>query len=245
MRGILIPIGKEVTNIIKDINCLWRQEELYWSQRSRLKWLKFGDKNSRFFHATIVQRRDRNKLYRLKDKDGVWVEGHSKVMTAFEDYFRGIYVQAEGSHNVDCLHVIPNLISVDTNQKLTANVNCYEIEKAMFCLGALKSPGPDGLNGEFFQKNWEVITKDVIAAVCDFFNSGNIADCINDILVALIPKIPHPENIGQLCPIIFCNFIYKIISKIMVARLKPFLNKSKSPINKVPLLVGDLSKIIL
>ncbi|XP_025679206.2 uncharacterized protein [Arachis hypogaea] len=59
--------------IKKKISQLWRQEEKYWGMRSRLKWLKWGDKNSSFFHATTIQRRKRNKVERLKDKEGQWV----------------------------------------------------------------------------------------------------------------------------------------------------------------------------
>lgn len=52
---------------------------------------------------------------------------------------------------------------------------------------------------------------------------------MNDTLVALIPKIPHPEDIGQLRPISYCNFIYNVISKVMVSRLKPILASLISP----------------
>ncbi|KAG5530896.1 hypothetical protein RHGRI_025747 [Rhododendron griersonianum] len=33
------------------------REEMYLHQRSRINWLNFGDKNSAFFHATVIQRR--------------------------------------------------------------------------------------------------------------------------------------------------------------------------------------------
>ena len=47
-----------ISRIKKDIKRLWEQEEKYWGQCSRVKWLKWGDKNSKFFHALNIQRCD-------------------------------------------------------------------------------------------------------------------------------------------------------------------------------------------
>jgi len=40
--------------ITQEIEQLWRQEEMYWGMRSKIRWLKWGDRNSKFFHATII-----------------------------------------------------------------------------------------------------------------------------------------------------------------------------------------------
>lgn len=47
---------------------LWReyekvlfQEEIMWYQKSRCKWLQFGDKNTNYFHGTTIFRRKRAK----------------------------------------------------------------------------------------------------------------------------------------------------------------------------------------
>lgn len=44
----------------KKLNSLLRQQQIYWKQRGTVKWVKFGDEGTKFFHAnaTIKQRRN-------------------------------------------------------------------------------------------------------------------------------------------------------------------------------------------
>lgn len=56
----------EIKNLQGEIDKLWKQGEIFWGQCSRVKWLQWGDRNSSFFHATTIQRRDRNKVLKIK-----------------------------------------------------------------------------------------------------------------------------------------------------------------------------------
>lgn len=194
-----------------------------------MKWLNWGDKNSKFFHASTIQRRDRNRLERIRDTNCSWVEGQQSIFKAVMDHYSGVY-QSEGCQGMNsCLQVVPKLINDDMNYLLTRPVDDEEIRGAVFSLGALKAPGSDGLNGLFFQKNWETLRVDVCNVVQAFFNMGFIPPEINETLVTLTPKVPLPESINHLRPISCCNFIYKILSKILVMRLKKFMGHIISP----------------
>ncbi|KAL4353918.1 hypothetical protein GQ457_06G009460 [Hibiscus cannabinus] len=57
-----------------EVSKLWESEEIYWHQRSRVDWLKYGDRNSKFFHATTLQNRRRNTICRIKNEQGEWLE---------------------------------------------------------------------------------------------------------------------------------------------------------------------------
>lgn len=109
------------------------------------------------------------------------------------------------------------------NEQLVSLVTLEEVRRATFQLGTTKAPGPDGLNGLFYQKHWNILKSDLLLLVQDFFMSGQMPPSPNHTFLVLIPKIPHPEKLEQYRTISLCNFTYKIISKVLANRLKPWL----------------------
>lgn len=70
---------------------------------------------------------------------------------------------------------------------------------------------------------------EVCSTIKTFFTEGKFPSEMNETVVALVPKVPHPESISQLRLICCCNYFYKIISKIIVTRLKGIMCGLISP----------------
>lgn len=104
-----------------------------------------------------------------------------------------------------------------------------EVEVAIRSMGKYKAPGPDGYQPIFYQSCWEVVGNSVIRFALDFFSSGILPPQTNDALVVLIPKVPKPERMNQFRPISLCNAIFKMITKMMVLRLKKVIGKLIGP----------------
>ena len=47
---------------------------------------------------------------------------------------------------------------------------------------------------------------------------------LNETLISLIPKCQNPESLSNYRPISLCNSVYKVVSKIIVACIKPYLS---------------------
>ena len=96
-----------------------------------------------------------------------------------------------------------------------------EIHKALFQMAPSKGPGVDGFTAGFFHRHWELLQREVIPAVLEFLNGGELPVELNDTLITLIPKVRNPQNITQYRPIALCQVLYKLAVKALTNRLRP------------------------
>ncbi|KAF7823513.1 reverse transcriptase [Senna tora] len=206
-----------------EINKLWKREESYWAQRARVNWIRAGDKNTRFFHSSTIRRRQKNKILREKNSEGVWVEEEEEIAKCFENFYGNLFASEGDRDFSDVLECVDKVVSEEDNAFLSKQITMEEVRQAVFDLGDLKAPGPDGFSGLFFRKSWDSIANSVFLMVKEFFEKGDSLVRINDTNLILIPKIDSPEEVGHFRPISLCNFSYKIIAKIVANRMRGIL----------------------
>lgn len=86
---------------------------------------------------------------------------------------------------------------------------------------------------------------DIFNTVHAFFLSGFLLKSVNHSYITLIPKVPFPKEVSQFRPISLCNVIYKIISKIMINRLKPLTDYLITPFENAFIRGRNISDNIL
>jgi len=65
--------SKEEGRIINQLEERRKQEEILWRQKSRIKWLREGERNTKIFHQAMIQNRQRNQIFSIKNVEGEWV----------------------------------------------------------------------------------------------------------------------------------------------------------------------------
>jgi len=214
---------EEYNRITEKLGTLWRQEEMYWGIRSRINWLKWGDQNTKFFHATTIQRRQRNKISMLRLEENVWSREPQIIKQHITSYYKDLYSSVGTRYYQPILEQCPLVVSQEMNGMLISPITKEEVQQAVFQMGASKAPGPDGLSGLFYQSQWHLIQEDIFQMVDSFFRDGSFDPRLNETFITLIPKVANPESITKFRPISLCNFNYKVITKVMANRLKPWL----------------------
>ncbi|GKD89969.1 hypothetical protein Tco_1365476, partial [Tanacetum coccineum] len=127
--------------------------------------------------------------------------------------------------------------------RMIKDVSSNEIKEAMFDIGEVKAPCPDGFSSAFFIHAWSVVRDDICNAFKEFFKTGKLLREVNATLLSLVPKIQNLVKVYDFRPIAYCNVLYKCISKVLTNRVKERLYKLVMLI-KALLSLGDLYKII-
>ena len=100
-----------------------------------------------------------------------------------------------------------------------------KIKETLFQMQNLKAPGLNGLHAFFYKEFWPIVGDTIIDAIISFFTNQCLPKEANNSLIVLIPKTTNPTSVNNFRPISFYNVVYKIISKLLVAKLRHLLHK--------------------
>ncbi|XP_074278453.1 uncharacterized protein LOC141602043 [Silene latifolia] len=119
----------------------------------------------------------------------------------------------------DLLQPLDHSFSQDDMDRLSRPFTAKEVRTAVFQMGALKAPGPDGIPAVFFQRCWSMVKGDVTKAILSILNSGRVLRELNRTFITLIPKKESPEEVSDYRPISLCNVTMRIVTKCIANRL--------------------------
>lgn len=216
---------------LSSLHNLISREETFWRQRSRIDWLKEGDRNSKFFHLTTLKHRASNCITGLTSARG-WLSEEKDIASEAVAFFSSLLSKEKNITDLNqdlVVSSIPSLIQCNHNKMLVTIPDISEIKHALFSLLADKAPGLDGFPTFFFQYFWDVVNQDLVMAVQEFFGARNLLKEINATFIALVPKNPGADSLDLFRPINLCNTLYKIISKLLTLRLLKILPIIISP----------------
>lgn len=149
--------------MLSKLNC-----SIQW-QKSRARWLKDGDANTKYFHWCINKRRKFNQILNLEVNERRLtrvVEIKDAIFQNFHNHFsaRGVrlisanmnFNRIEGVHNY-------NMVREFTEKEVRSAVWDYDNSKSL---------SPDGVNFRFVKEFWEDIKHDFIGIMAKFQVNG-------------------------------------------------------------------------
>lgn len=116
----------------KSLDDLLLKQEIYWAQRSRVSWLKHGDRNTKYFHSKSSQRRRRNFIHEVRDQNNHWVEEPERVVGVAIEYFENIFRSGTCQRMEECLNAVQQKVTSDMQEALSREYSAEEMKAALF-----------------------------------------------------------------------------------------------------------------
>lgn len=176
-----------------------------------------------FFHASASARRKKNWISGLFDVNGSWCSNTKELISIITDYFANLFDTCSPTSS-DLDNILTHVNVSLTETMLEAPYSCEEIKFALFGMNPLQAPGPNGLPAIFFQKLWPAFGDSISDAVLKVLNGVADVSDWNNTLITLIPKVASPTEVKHFRPISLCNTVYKLVSKVIVNKMRGVLD---------------------
>ncbi|XP_058784217.1 uncharacterized protein LOC131658988 [Vicia villosa] len=208
-------------NVVEIFGTTFLRRKVLLRLKSRQSWLVEGDNNTRYFHCSLRGRRSKNNQCSLQ-YNGRRLEDVTDIKETVFNHFNGFFMEPEQGRPVCDFSNLKSLSLFDSLE-IECPFSMEELKEALWECDGNKSLEPDGFSIEFFKSFWLLLKDDLFRFCTDFFSKGKLVKSITSAFIALIPKNLNPQVLSEFRPICLVGCLYKILSKMLAARLKNVL----------------------
>ena len=104
-----------VRRLEHEVNILLDREAQMWSQRSKIQWLRDGDRNTLYFHSKASVRRRRNYIRGLYNREGRWCTDQSSLVDTVVDFYQDLFTSSNLTSFETILEQIPHVVLEEMN----------------------------------------------------------------------------------------------------------------------------------
>jgi hypothetical protein len=155
--------AKEEEKLQAELEERQKQEEILWRHKSRVQWLKEGEKNTKFFHRSMVHKRYINKITQLEDNQGNPILDHASIEAELINYYKYLLMEPIRDRMSTIRKItrhIPSLITKEQNETLMRPITQEEVDQAVKEMPLGKAPWSDGFTTIFFHYSWSLIREE-------------------------------------------------------------------------------------
>lgn len=212
----------------KKWNFFAKAQEIFYMQKSRVRWAKEGDACTAFFFKSVIANQGKNAIKYLRGEDDERIENSDQIKDMLLSYYKNLLGTENAGVLPPSVEDIKNLLSFRCNTSLASQLlkvpSMEEIRDTVASMPRRKAPGPDGFPVEFLWEAWEQVGKETVEAVQEFFVTGYLPKIFNATAITLIPKVPGADTLTQFRPVSCCTTMYKIIARLLKNKLKLFIS---------------------
>ena len=212
--------------------------------RCRLQFELEGEKCNKFFFQKMVKRKHANQdmLSIKRIKDGKILTEQTEILHEVKNFYANLYSKdseqvSRGRNSThpsssaqktqkqgEMLRKLSKTVSRQNRQLCEKTITTDEIQNAISTFENNKSPGNDGLTGEFYKTFSKILLNDLQELYTEISEVGRMPDSMRQAVITCIYKKGDTEDITNWRPISLLNYDYKIFTKILATKMQPSLN---------------------
>lgn len=191
--------------------------------RSRLRWMEEGEQCSSYFFSLEKSKIKKQTIDTLKIQDHT-VNDNKIIASYCSEFYTKLYSSNfNEQYTFQVLNSIKSCKTIsDSDKKHCDNpLMLTEVQEAIQKLKKNKSPGNDGLSGEFYKTFSTQLAPFLLSVYNESINKGTLPPTLTQGLTVLIPK-PKKDLLllDNWRPICLLNNDYKILANILANRIK-------------------------
>lgn len=195
--------------------------------RSRVRWPKEEERNTKFFHGIASARIRRNRISTLWDGN-VRLVNKEDIINHTSAYYRSLYTKEDRDMPTLDNHDFAK-ISEERAAWLEREFEEEEVQLVVFNLGQDRAPSRDGFSMAFFCHFLDIVSDETMVFMREFHGRGKLSKNTGASFIALIPKLNGAESLKNFRPISLTRSLYKILAKVLASRQKAMLHSISFP----------------
>ena len=219
---------QERRQLKEELDELYSRKAGGYQIRSRARWIKQGEKSSKYFLDLEKQRQNANSIGCLKNKNGTYVHTEKEILDTAKEYYSDLY--RDKSSKVQEIKMFFDSIvpekqfSDEMREKCEGEFGTSECKVAIDKMKKNKSPGLNGISIEYYKKFWPLIGNLLVKVLNSSYENGILTESQKVAVFALIFKKGDDCDLSNYRPISLTNVDYKIVAFVLAARLQCVLD---------------------
>ena len=229
---ILNPHSKEILSALeskkKELEILQIHKTKGAIIRSRARYVKDGEKNSKYFLNLEKSRGNCNTILSVQNENGLRQNNHFEIIKTIKDFHENMSKRDNNvNSNPDSFDNFLNntnhpILSECEKNLLDSQITVQELGLALSKLNNNSAPGIDGLPVPFYKTFWNKLKQPLFESIQFGLSIGELSTTQKRGVITLFHKGKHlrRDQLKNWRPITLTNTDYKIFSKTLAIRLQ-------------------------
>jgi len=198
-----------------------------------------AEKITPYFMSLVKSTTSTGNIRDIKKDDGTNFIHEEEQDAHIYNYYKDIYSQPDNAAKFSDLNTINDFLGPLKNHpivleskltnaerdELETEISLEELTKSINNANMSSAPGADGISNRFIKHYWGYFKNPLLKLCISCFENNQLPSTFLTANIKIIPKKGDLTKIKNWRPISLLNCFYKIISRVITARLRKYMDK--------------------